>query len=90
MYGEQNHALFPHMQKCIEKKMMPDFRICRNVWRKQSCPISAYAEMYGEKKSWPISAYAEMYGEKKTCPISAYAKMYGKKNHARLEMFLFH
>jgi hypothetical protein len=37
----KNDAQFPDMQKCMGKK---------------SCPISAYAEMYGRNKSLPISA----------------------------------
>ena len=32
MYGKKNHGRFPHIQKCIVIIIMPDFRICRNVW----------------------------------------------------------
>jgi len=45
MYGKKNYAWFLHMQKCIVKKMMPDFPTNRNKWPKKSCPIPAYAEM---------------------------------------------
>jgi len=60
MYGGKKHARFPHMQKCMGEKIIPDFRICRNVWGKKTCPISAYAEMYWEKKSCPISTHTKM------------------------------